>query len=138
MATSALCCSSRLPCSLRRNYSPEILSCRRRNLSSGSLFLINGQERQLGAKLVCYADETPSKSKGDTTTGGIQLYSQIERYTETSLRSADYLFLAFSPITLLIVDYLTSVSRHLKLSFLMDFSISVFLCGHIISYFLAA
>ncbi|PKU78689.1 uncharacterized protein LOC110111840 [Dendrobium catenatum] len=90
MAISSVLYASRLPCSFHGDYQPDLTPCRGRNFSGKGLFLVNGRQRQLGGRLVCHADETPKKSEGDTSTSGIQLYSQIERLlTETTRKSQD-------------------------------------------------
>ncbi|KAL0918816.1 hypothetical protein M5K25_010856 [Dendrobium thyrsiflorum] len=92
MNSSALYCSSHIPCSFRRSYPPHPQPRRRLNLFSGGISLVGGQkrQRQLGSSFLCYADEIQKRPEGDPAAGGIQLYSDIEKLiTETARQSQD-------------------------------------------------
>ncbi|KAH0461313.1 hypothetical protein IEQ34_008888 [Dendrobium chrysotoxum] len=92
MASSALYCSSHIPCSFRRSYPPHPHPRRRLNLFSGGISLVGGQkqQRQFGSSFLCYADENQKRPEVDPAAGGIQLYSDIEKLiTETARQSQD-------------------------------------------------
>ncbi|PKA60231.1 hypothetical protein AXF42_Ash008290 [Apostasia shenzhenica] len=94
MGSSAPNCSPRLPCTLRRSYVPDPLHVRRCSISGGGLFLVSRRrwhrQLRLEPRIFCYADEKGRRPVEDPASGGIQLYSQIERLiTETAKQSQD-------------------------------------------------
>ncbi|XP_020591533.1 uncharacterized protein LOC110032294 [Phalaenopsis equestris] len=90
MSSSALYRPSHISCSFRRSCPSHPLPRRRLSFFGGGIFYVGERKQRFGPSFLCYAEDTQRRPEGDPASGGIQLYSDIEKLiTETARQSQD-------------------------------------------------